>query len=99
MSENENSDNDEKEQQEQQGDEQRKRPKGCEHESDRRTARFLVTRIGQAQDQLCDLVNDMRTFEHYREIQYAGWCLRLMQQIKEKYRRFAETGAWPDDDE
>ena len=68
----------------------------CEHKSDRRTAEFVARQLGDVQDQLCDLINDMRTFEHYSEIEDAGWCLMLMQRLKRKYRKFAEDGVWPD---
>jgi hypothetical protein len=70
--------------------------KSCEHESDQRTAEFLVKQLGDVQEQLCDLIADMRTFEHYSEIEDAGWCLMLMQHLKRKYRKFAEDGVWPD---
>ncbi|HEV2295678.1 MAG TPA: hypothetical protein VGR35_17655 [Tepidisphaeraceae bacterium] len=73
-----------------------KRQKGCEHKSDRRTAEFLAHQLGDVQDQLCDLIADMRTFEHYSEIEDAGWCLMLMQRLKRKYRKFAEDGVWPE---
>jgi hypothetical protein len=74
----------------------RKWLRGCEHKSDRRTAEFLARQLGEVQDQLCDLINDMRTFEHYSEIEDAGWCLMLMQRMKERYRKFAEDGVWPE---
>ena len=70
----------------------------CEHKSDRRTAEFLAARLDDVQDQLCDLIADMRTFEHYSEIEDAAWCLRLMQKLKRMYDKFAESGTWPDDD-
>jgi len=69
---------------------------GCEHRSDKRTAEFLARQLGDVQEQLCDLINDMRTLEHYSEIEDAGWCLRLMQRLKQKYQRFAEGGVWPE---
>ena len=75
---------------------ERKRLASCEHKSDQRTAEFLVSQLSEVQDQLCDLINDMRTFEHYSEIEDAGWCLMLMQRLKKKYRKFAEDGVWPE---
>jgi hypothetical protein len=74
----------------------KRRNKSCEHTSDRRTAEFLARQLGEVQDQLCDLIADMRTFEHYSEIEDAGWCLMLMQRLKRKYRKFAEEGTWPE---
>ena len=75
---------------------QKKLHKSCEHRSDRRTAEFLARQLGDVQEQLCDLINDMRTFEHYSEIEDAGWCLMLMQRLKRKYRKFADDGVWPE---
>ena len=68
---------------------------GCEHKSDQRTADF-APQLGDVQNQLCDLINDMRTFEHYSEIEDAGWCLMTMQKLKRKYRKFADEGVWPE---
>jgi len=73
---------------------QKKWAAGCEHKSDRRTAEFLARELGGLQDQLCDLIGDMRTFEHYSEIEDAGWCLMMMQKLKRKYRKFADDGVW-----
>jgi hypothetical protein len=75
---------------------EKKRLAGCEHKSERRTAEFLVSQLSEVQEQLCDLINDMRTFEHYSEIEDAGWCLMLMQRLKQKYRKVAEDGVWPE---
>jgi len=75
---------------------ERKQLASCEHKSDRRTAEFLTRQLGELQDQLCDLINDLRTFEHYSEIEDVGWCLMLMQRLKRKYRKFAEEGVWPE---
>ena len=70
--------------------------KSCEHRSEKRTADFLARQLGEVQEQLCDLIADMRTFEHYSEIEDAGWCLSLMQRLKRKYRKFADDGVWPE---
>jgi len=72
----------------------RKWAAGCEHRSDKRTAEFLAGRLADLQEQLCDLIPDMRVFEHYGEIEDCGWCLRVLQRQKEKYRSFAENGVW-----
>jgi len=70
--------------------------KSCEHKSDQRTAEFLVQQLGDVQEQLCDLIADMRTFEHYSEIEDVGWSLMLLQKLKRKYRKFADDGVWSD---
>jgi hypothetical protein len=73
----------------------KKPPNSCEHKSDRRTADFIAQQLNELQDQLCDLINDLRTFEHYSEIEDVGWCLMLMQRLKRRYRKFADDGEWP----
>ena len=75
---------------------ERKRLASCEHKSDRRTAEFVARQLDSVQEQLCDLIADMRTFEHYSEIEDACWCLRTLQQLKKKYRNFADDGVWPE---
>jgi hypothetical protein len=90
------SENDEKpEQEKQQQQEKQEKVESCEHKSERRTAAFITRRLDGVQDQLFDLMADMRTFEHYSEIEDVGWCLMLMQRLKHKYRSFAEDGVWP----
>ena len=77
----------------------RKRQKwirSCEHRSDKRTAEFVVRRLEELQEQLSDLIPELRTFEHYSEIEDIGWCLMLLQRLKKKYRKFAENGVWED---
>ena len=66
-----------------------------EHCSDRRTAQFVSHRISEIQDQLFDLLADLKTFEHHSEIEDVGWCLRMLQQVRTKYQKFIEDGVWP----
>ena len=75
---------------------ERKRLASCEHKSDRRTAEFIARQMDSVQEQLCDLIADMRTFEHYSGIEDACWCLRTLQQLKKKYRSFVDNGVWPE---
>jgi hypothetical protein len=69
--------------------------KSCEHKSDQRTAAYIASQLGEVQDTLCDLMPDMRTFEHHFEMEYAVFCVRMLQRIKRKYRKFADDGVWP----
>ena len=96
MSENNEQPEQEKQQNEQQKQEKREKVESCEHKSERRTAAFISRRLDGVQDQLFDLMADMRTFEHYSEIEDVGWCLMLMQRLKRKYRGFADDGVWPE---
>jgi hypothetical protein len=66
----------------------------CEHRSDRRTAEFVVRRLNEVQEDLADLIPDLRTFEHYSEIEDVGWALRILQRLKTKYEKFETRGVW-----
>jgi hypothetical protein len=68
----------------------------CEHKSERQTAAFLTRQLEDLQGRMFDLMADIRTFEHYSEIEDIGWCLMVMQRLKRKYRTFAEDGVWPE---
>ena len=68
----------------------------CERRSDRRTAEYLARRFDELQEELADLIPDLRTFEHYSEIEDLSWCLMLMQRLKRKYKGFADDGVWSD---
>lgn len=69
---------------------------GTEHQSDQRTARFVVNQVSDVQDQLCDLVAELRLFEHFSEIEDIGTSLFVLQRLKKKYRKFIERGVWED---
>ena len=77
----------------------RKWLKRREQESDKRTAAFVANRLEEVQETLSDLMADMRTFEHYFDMEWAVFCLRMLQRIKRKYRSFADNGVWPDGDD
>ena len=70
--------------------------KRCEQESDKRTAAFIAHRLDEVQETLGDLMADMRTFEHYFEMEWAVFCVRMLQRVKRKYRSFADNGVWPE---
>ncbi len=71
-------------------------PESCEDKSDKRTAEFVVRRLGEAQERLADLIAELRTFEHYSEVEDVGFCLMILQRLKKRYRTFAEGGVWED---
>jgi hypothetical protein len=72
--------------------------KSCEHRSDKRTAEFVARRLGGIQEELSDLIPDLRTFEHCDEIETVSWSLQSLQRIKRKYERFTDRGIWEDTD-
>jgi hypothetical protein len=76
---------------------ERKRLAGCEHRSDKRTAEFLVRRLGDVQEDLADLLAEFRTFRHFSEMEDATWCLMVLDRARKKYVAFADTGVWPEE--
>ena len=71
----------------------------CEHKSDKRTAEFVVRRLDELQEQICDLIPDLRIFEHYSEIEDVGWCLMLLQRLKKSIASSSKTAYGPNDPE
>jgi hypothetical protein len=72
------------------------RPSGEHLESDKRTAQFVARRLGDVQEQLSDLLPDLRSLEHYYDLEELTYCMWKLQNVKAKYRRFAEQGTWED---
>lgn len=72
----------------------RRRCVTCEQRSDRRTAEYIVRRIDQVQEDLSDLMPDLQSFQHYSEMEDLGWALRILQNLKQRYDRFAASGFW-----
>jgi hypothetical protein len=66
--------------------------------SDRRTADFLVRRIEEIQTELGDLIPDLQTFDHWTEIAQTTYCIRMLEEIRKKYRKVADGHVWKEDD-
>ena len=64
--------------------------------SDRRTAQFLARRIAEVQEQLADLLPDLKAMEHYWELEDVTFCMYRLQEIKKKYLKLADEGVWED---
>ena len=76
---------------------ERKRRKNIaklQERSDRRTAEFLVRRIEELQTEMGDLIPDLQTFEHWCEISYMTLCIRLLGEMRKKYRKVADGQTW-----
>ena len=76
---------------------ERKRLASCEHRSDKRTADFVVRQLRCVQDELADLLAELRTFGHFSEMEDLTWCLMLLERVRKKYAAFAENGVWPEE--
>ena len=68
-----------------------------ERKADERTARFLAGRLGEIQDDLVDLLADLRTFDHYEQVVDLSLCVWRLQDVKRKYEKFADKGAWEEE--
>jgi len=68
----------------------------CEQRSDKRTAEYVVRQITDVQEQLNDLVPELRMFEHYGETITLGFCVSCLQRLKKKYQNFVDNGMWED---
>jgi hypothetical protein len=75
----------------------KKRQSAFERRADERTARFVAARLGDIQQDLADLLIDLRTFDHYEQVVDVGPCMWRLQDVKRKYEKFADKGAWEDD--
>lgn len=72
----------------------RKRRAGCEHQSDKRTADFAANQLDSIQEQLGDLMPELRIFERYGDMMYLSFNLALIERLKKKLRKFADQGVW-----
>jgi hypothetical protein len=69
----------------------------CQRRSDERSAEFVEHQLEQIQEQLCDLLSEFRAFEQYGQIEDAAWCIRVLNTLRKKYRKFVERGVWEDE--
>ena len=76
----------------------RKKLAKLEERSDRRTADFVVRRLEEIQTELGDLIPDLQTFEHWCEIAQMTFVLRLLKEIRKKYRKIADGHSWEEAD-
>jgi hypothetical protein len=76
----------------------RKKIKKIEERSDRRTAEFVMRRIEEIQTELGDLVPDLQTFEHWCEIAQLTFVIRLLKEIRKKYRKIADGQTWQEEE-
>ena len=79
------------------GHKDRKRLAAFERRADERTARFVAGRLGDIQQELADVLADLRAFDHYEQVVDVGLCLWRLEGVKRRYEKFAEKGAWDDD--
>lgn len=68
-----------------------------EERSDRRSAEFLAARFEAIEDELADLMPDLRVFSHYSQIIELTWCLRLLTSLKKRYRKMSEGHVYEEE--
>ena len=66
--------------------------------SDRRSAEFVMRRIEEIQTEMSDLIPELQVFEHWCEIAQISFMLRLLKDIRKKYRKIADGHTWQDDE-
>ena len=76
---------------------QRKQRK-WEARADRRTAQWLARRFEEVQEELGDLVPDLQTFGHFRQISTLSWSIEWLKGLQKKYQKIADGEAWEDED-
>jgi hypothetical protein len=76
----------------------RKKLAKLEERSDRRTADFVVRRLDEIQTELGDLIPDLQAFEHWCEIAQMTYILRLLKDMRKKYRKISEGHSWEEQD-
>jgi hypothetical protein len=76
----------------------RKKIAKIEERSDRRTADFVMRRIDEIQTELADLIPDLQTFEHWCEISQMSYIIRLLKDMRKKYRKISDGHTWEESD-
>ena len=66
--------------------------------SDRRSAEFVLRRLDELQAELGDLIPDFQAFEHWCEIAQMSYVLRLLKEMRKKYRKIADGHTWQEED-
>ena len=69
-----------------------------EARADRRTATFITQRLEEIQEELCDLIPDLKTFGHFDQIGRLMWAVDYLHDLHKKYRKLASGYSWDDDD-
>jgi hypothetical protein len=69
---------------------ERKKLRKLEERSDRRSAEFLTTRFESLEDELADLIPDLRMFGHYTQIFELTLCLRILTGLKKRYQKMSD---------
>lgn len=77
----------------------REKIRKLQERSDRRSAEFLVSRFETLEDELADLLPDLRMFSHYTQILELSVILRLVKGLKKKYRKMSDGCSWQDDED
>jgi hypothetical protein len=75
----------------------KKKLRKLQEQSDKRTADFVARRLESIEEEISDLIPDLQTFNHYSQIMQIGWCLRILADLKKKYRKYSDGHTWDDE--
>lgn len=73
-------------------------PRTWEARADRRTAAYITQRLEELQEELCDLIPDLKTFGHFSQISRLMWAVDHLSDLQKKYSKLATGYSWDDDD-
>jgi hypothetical protein len=76
----------------------RRKIRKIEERSDRRTAEFLMHRLEEVQTEVGDLIPDLQTFEHWCEIAQLTFVIRMLKDMRKKYRKIVDGQAWQEEE-
>lgn len=73
-------------------------PRTWEARADRRTASFITQRLEEIQEELCDLIPDLKTFGHFDQIGRLMWAVDYLHDLQKKYRKLSDGFTWEEED-
>lgn len=76
-----------------------KKERKLQKRSDERSAEFVFDRLNAIEEDLADLIPEMRAFNHYSQILELTIVLRILKGLKKKYRRLSEGFVYDEQDE
>ena len=64
---------------------------------DKRSAEFVARMLEEMQEDLADLLPELRTLKRYHEMQSLTYVLSGMENLRSRCQKFVDTGAWTED--
>ena len=77
--------------------ERKKRTKWDER-SDKRSAEYILRRMDTIKEDLGDLIAEFKAFDQYDHVLLGAHCIRIMDGMRQKYRKIADGQPWQEAD-